>query len=746
MSAPVRSNSASASGPVAATDDLEALLAEHVGERVAVALLVLDDEHSGHGRASCGRCPRRVVVGTARRGRRRPARQGQGEGRALALDGPDPDLAAVGGGDVLDDRQPEAGAAGGAVPGRVDAVEALEDPVDLAGRDADALVGHRDVDHRRRRPGRRPPPSAVLGRSRRPRWRPGCRAPAATCVRVAEDLQARARRRGRPRCSWPAASIALWSIDRGRPRRRRRPAAGSSSGSSPCSRDSSMICCTSRVSRSLSVCIRPANRVTASGSSAASCTASASSLIAPTGVFSSWDTLATKSRRIASTRRSRVRSSTSASTSRLLERRDPRGHVARRGTPVRRESPARSRGSARRGVPAGPGRRARRRPAGCRGPARSAYAGAEAFSTVVARRRRRARCCAARTSTVATPGGQRRAPRPASACVLLALADAPRQHARRRPARRRAARTASACVVGVHAIDRTQAVHRRSASEAARPALPRLFTPRSRLVGPGLVTWRAYRHRHARRLPRPARLDLRRPRRDDRHEVAGGRRPGHPGAAQRRRRDRRAGHLRRRRDRRAPASGSRTRPSSCSPCSSRSPATCGCWSPRCGWSAELERMGDLSVHVAKVARLRVPEVAVPEEMRPDDRSGWPRSPRTWSARVAGIIAERDVDGARRARAGRRGDGPAPPLARSGCCSTTPGRTASSRPSTSRCSAATTSGSPTTPSRWPAGWSTWSPARRTTVDQLSEPMPRHAWSGCHGSQRRGHRLRPRSSSS
>ena len=79
-----------------------------------------------------------------------------------------------------------------------------------------------------------------------------------------------------------------------------------------------MICCTSRVSRALSVCIRPANRVTASGSSAASCTASASRFSAPTGVFSSWETLATKSRRIASTRRSRVRSSTSASTSRLL--------------------------------------------------------------------------------------------------------------------------------------------------------------------------------------------------------------------------------------------------------------------------------------------------------------------------------------------------------------------------------------------------------------------------------------------
>lgn len=57
--------------------------------------------------------------------------------------------------------------------------------------------------------------------------------------------------------------------------------------------------------------------------------------------------------------------------------------------------------------------------------------------------------------------------------------------------------------------------------------------------------------------------------------------------------------------------------------------------------SELERMGDLSVHVAKIARLRVPEVAVPEEIRPtvgqmahvaEDMVG----------RVADIILSRDV--------------------------------------------------------------------------------------------------------
>ena len=109
---------------------------------------------------------------------------------------------------------------------------------------------------------------------------------------------------------------------------------GVSSGSSACSRDSSMICWTSRPSRSLSVSIRSANRLTASGSSEASATASESSRIAPTGVLSSWLTLATKSRRTSSIRRSRVRSSTSASTSRL-----PSG--ATRAVTWRAGSPAR---------------------------------------------------------------------------------------------------------------------------------------------------------------------------------------------------------------------------------------------------------------------------------------------------------------------------------------------------------------------------------------------------------------------
>jgi len=61
--------------------------------------------------------------------------------------------------------------------------------------------------------------------------------------------------------------------------------------------------------------------------------------------------------------------------------------------------------------------------------------------------------------------------------------------------------------------------------------------------------------------------------------------------------------------------------------------------------ADLERMGDLSVHVAKVARLRVPQVAVPEELVPTvERMGVVAEKMIGHA--AAIIADRDVDGAR----------------------------------------------------------------------------------------------------
>lgn len=88
----------------------------------------------------------------------------------------------------------------------------------------------------------------------------------------------------------------------------------SGSGSSPWTRDSVIRSWTRFVSRTDSYCIRPANRRTASGSSAAFSTVSASSHSAPTGVLSSWLTFATKSRRIASVRCMSVRSSASTRT------------------------------------------------------------------------------------------------------------------------------------------------------------------------------------------------------------------------------------------------------------------------------------------------------------------------------------------------------------------------------------------------------------------------------------------------
>ncbi|MFC6286048.1 phosphate signaling complex protein PhoU [Nocardioides sp. GCM10027113] len=60
--------------------------------------------------------------------------------------------------------------------------------------------------------------------------------------------------------------------------------------------------------------------------------------------------------------------------------------------------------------------------------------------------------------------------------------------------------------------------------------------------------------------------------------------------------------------------------------------------------SELERMGDLSVHVAKIARLRVPQVAVPEEVRPT-LAKMGQVAEEMVGRVAGIIVERDVEAA-----------------------------------------------------------------------------------------------------
>ena len=60
--------------------------------------------------------------------------------------------------------------------------------------------------------------------------------------------------------------------------------------------------------------------------------------------------------------------------------------------------------------------------------------------------------------------------------------------------------------------------------------------------------------------------------------------------------------------------------------------------------AELERMGDLSVHVAKVARLRVPDTAVPEQIRPT-MVRMAAVAQDMVARVCEVISGRDVEAA-----------------------------------------------------------------------------------------------------
>ena len=60
--------------------------------------------------------------------------------------------------------------------------------------------------------------------------------------------------------------------------------------------------------------------------------------------------------------------------------------------------------------------------------------------------------------------------------------------------------------------------------------------------------------------------------------------------------------------------------------------------------SELERMGDLSVHVAKIARLRVPNVAVPDSIR-ETMVNMAEVAEDMVRRVKAIIADRDVEAA-----------------------------------------------------------------------------------------------------
>jgi len=61
-------------------------------------------------------------------------------------------------------------------------------------------------------------------------------------------------------------------------------------------------------------------------------------------------------------------------------------------------------------------------------------------------------------------------------------------------------------------------------------------------------------------------------------------------------------------------------------------------------TSEFERMGDLAVHVAKIARLRVPDTAVPTEVQPTVRR-MAEVAEDMVDRVATVIGDRDVDAA-----------------------------------------------------------------------------------------------------
>src|SRR6266540_2838939 len=84
----------------------------------------------------------RLTLALARRGIHQ--RQVSGEGGALPEHALDGQAAAVAVEDVLDQREPQAGAALRAALADVDAVEALGQPRQMLGRDAGTMVAHRD--------------------------------------------------------------------------------------------------------------------------------------------------------------------------------------------------------------------------------------------------------------------------------------------------------------------------------------------------------------------------------------------------------------------------------------------------------------------------------------------------------------------------------------------------------------------------------------------------------------------------
>ena len=173
--------------------------------------------------------------------------------------------------------------------------------------------------------------------------------------------------------------------------------------------------------------------------------------------------------------------------------------------------------------------------------------------------------------------------------------------------------------------------------------------------------------------------------------------------------DRRAGDQRGRRDRPRPRAGRGLGVPAARRCSSRSPATCARSSRRCGWSASSSGWATCRCTSPRSPGSGCPTSRCPADVRPIIER--------MAAVAEDMVTRVSQDHHRprrrrraRARPRRRGDGPAAPRQLRRAALRPTGATASRRPSTSPCSVATTSGSPTTPSRSPTGSSSSSPAR------------------------------------
>ena len=125
-------------------------------------------------------------------------------------------------------------------------------------------------------------------------------------------------------------------------------------------------------------------------------------------------------------------------------------------------------------------------------------------------------------------------------------------------------------------------------------------------------------------------------------------------------------------------------------------------------SASLERMGDMSEHIAQLARYRFPDKVVPKSLRRTfaEHGRARRRDRQEARRTA--AHRRRADRRRHPQRGRQG-GRARTSASSTRCSARPGRARPSTRSTPPWPRATTSASPTTRSRSPRRCSTWRPA-------------------------------------